>query len=356
MELLEGIELSKRMEAEHRLAPSVVVTVVKQLCRALERAHATGVIHRDIKPENVFLTNEGGDLFVKLLDFGIAKADKLTNKTTGGRKSTMAGETLGTPYYMSPEQFRSSKQIDLRSDLWSVGVLVYEALTGELPFVADTTGALAIIVNDGVAVAPTTINPELPKGFDDWFAKACAHDPANRFQSARELADALSVALGEAPAAPVSATDLVTSAPRIVVSHVDAGELADGALSMRETAFATSGGQATANARATKRNMLLAIGGVALLVTLGAAAALWPSRTPAQGVGIVAPPKTAPAPSSVVTVPPNPTAAATPTAVPSASVAVAALPTAVHPVARPSASSAPSSSASAKGTHERDIW
>ena len=350
MELLEGIELSKRMEADRRVEPAVMVAIIKQLCRALERAHASGVIHRDIKPENIFLTNEGGDLFVKLLDFGIAKADRLANSTGSARKSTMAGVTLGTPYYMSPEQFRSSKEIDSRSDLWSVGVVVFEALTGELPFVADTHGALAIVIHDGVALAPTQVNPALPKSIDDWFAKACAHDPANRFQTARELADALSVALGEAPAR--AATDSITSAPRIVVSHVDIHEANDDALSMRQTAFATSGGPSAAGVTAPKRKVVLGLVGVALVVAIGTTAVLWPSRAPVQAAGLVGPakvsadPSTSPAPSAL------PSAAAAP---PSA--AVVALPSAEHSVAKPTAATAvPGSSASAKGSHERDIW
>ena len=199
MELLEGTDLAHRIQSEGQLAPSFVATVVSQLCKALERAHEKGVVHRDVKPENIFLTNEGGEVFVKLLDFGIAKTEKLTKKTTSSRRSTMAGESLGTPFYMSPEQFKGSKELDFRTDLWSVGIVVYESLTGSLPFVADTVSALAIIVNDAVAPAPSVFNPGLPRALDAWFAKACARNPSDRFQSARALADELRAALGQAP-------------------------------------------------------------------------------------------------------------------------------------------------------------
>jgi serine/threonine-protein kinase len=177
MELLEGTDLSKRIRAEKTIPCGELLAIVSQLCKALARAHESGVIHRDIKPENVFLSSEGGEVFVKLLDFGIAKTEVTMLRTADTRRSTLAGQSLGTPYYMSPEQFRSAKQIDLRSDLWSVGVLVYEALTGVLPFVADTVSALAIVVNEGAAVPPSKINPALPAAIDAWFAKACAPWP-----------------------------------------------------------------------------------------------------------------------------------------------------------------------------------
>jgi serine/threonine-protein kinase len=239
MEMLEGTDLAHRMAAEHKLPPMEMITIVSQLCKALASAHAQNVVHRDVKPENVFLTREGGDMFVKLLDFGVAKSDKVRTLADSHR-STMANESLGTPYYMSPEQFRSAKTIDARSDLWSAGVLVYEALTGTSPFVGETVGALAIAVNEAAAVPPSQIEPSLPAAFDAWFGKACARNPADRFQTARELSDALASAFAVVPPPAIDSG----SHRRIVISHVDPSELADAErISLRDTSFSTSGAQ-----------------------------------------------------------------------------------------------------------------
>jgi serine/threonine-protein kinase len=196
MELLEGVVLADRLEAFGSLSVAEVVPVVTQLCKALARAHDKGIIHRDIKPENVFLCREGdGEVFVKLLDFGVAKSERLS-PSSAARKSTQAGAMIGTPFYMSPEQIIGSKQIDSQSDLWSVGVLVYQVLTGALPFVADTVGGLAIKINEAAPPPPSRVNPRLPVAIDAWFAKACARAPGDRFASASQLAEALRTAVG----------------------------------------------------------------------------------------------------------------------------------------------------------------
>src|SRR5262249_23749353 len=137
MELLEGRDLSSYLEAAGRMPLAEVVDLVTQLARGLDRAHARGIIHRDIKPDNIFFGDAGnGEVFVKLLDFGIAKGVE----TLGS--STKTGSALGTPFYMSPEQLMGAKDIDARSDLWSVGVVAFEALTGKKPFDADTIGGI----------------------------------------------------------------------------------------------------------------------------------------------------------------------------------------------------------------------
>ena len=194
MELLSGIDLGRRLEIERKLKPAVVVTIVAQLCHALERVHAAGIVHRDVKPENVFLTSEGDEVFVKLLDFGIARSSRLGELGPSSR-ATRPGESIGTPYYMSPEQFKGSRVIGGRSDQWAVGVMVYEALTGTLPFIADSVAALAIVVNDAIAPRPSFIDPSLPIELDAWFARACGRTPDARFESVRSLADALAKAL-----------------------------------------------------------------------------------------------------------------------------------------------------------------
>lgn len=188
MELLDGHDLGREIDQCGKLKHETVVAIVIQLSRALSRVHERGIIHRDIKPNNIFLCDAGGgEIFVKLLDFGVAK----THTSSGLGNTTNTGTMLGTPYYMSPEQIMGAKEIDARSDLWSVAVVVYEALTGVKPFDGDTVGGLAVkIMRDEIPV-PSQVNPELPASFDAWFAKACAREPEDRFPSARELSDAL---------------------------------------------------------------------------------------------------------------------------------------------------------------------
>jgi serine/threonine protein kinase len=195
MELLEGRDLSKHLRERGRLSLAETADIVGQVAKALDRAHARGIVHRDIKPENIFLCDVGGaELFVKILDFGIAKGGGPNALSNG----TRTGAMMGTPYYMSPEQMMGSKQLDPRTDLWSLGVVVYQCVIGQRPFDADTFGALAISIHSGVLPQPTALDPTVPRAFDDWFAKACARDPDGRFATARDLADALlTVARGE---------------------------------------------------------------------------------------------------------------------------------------------------------------
>ena len=199
MELLEGHDLAAHLEAHGRMRPEEVAAIVSQLARALGKAHESGIVHRDIKPQNVFLCDAGGgELFVKLLDFGIAKSTVVDKLDSG----TKTGSMMGSPYYMSPEQVVGSKDIDHRTDLWAVGVVAYEALTGLRPFNAETVGGLALQIHNAPLPTPSETNGLLPKSVDAWFFRACARAPDQRFQSAKELADALGAAIhGTAPTA-----------------------------------------------------------------------------------------------------------------------------------------------------------
>ena len=359
MEMLEGTDLAHRMAAEHKIAPIEMITIVSQLCKALASAHAQSVVHRDVKPENVFLTREGGDMFVKLLDFGVAKSDKL-RPLADSHRSTMANESLGTPYYMSPEQFRSAKTIDARSDLWSVGVLVYEAMTGASPFVGETVGALAIAVNEASPVPPSRVEPSLPPAFDAWFAKACARDPNDRFQTARELSDALAGAFAVTP--PPSAVD---SGPqrRIVISHVDPSELADAdRISLRDTSFATSGGPALYGRSRTRTVVIVGAIVASVAVVVVAVVALRHAPAPSATATATAkadtpaekPPETTlrPMPDEQATSAPTAIVAGASSDTPkTAKTSFKPTPTAVAPSTSGSARGAPS----AKGAHG-DIW
>jgi len=184
MELLEGEDLGRHLKRLGPMPVAEVAVIVTQVAKALAKAHAIGIVHRDIKPDNIFLIDADGDVFVKVLDFGIAKQQQDINS---GMTST--GSTVGTPFYMSPEQLLSAKHVDHRSDLWSLAVVAYRVLTGKLPFRGETLGALSVAVHQGVFAMPSTHRKDLPPAIDAWFARALNRDPAMRFDAAKTLAE-----------------------------------------------------------------------------------------------------------------------------------------------------------------------
>jgi serine/threonine protein kinase len=193
MELLEGEDLGKRLQRIGRMPPRDVCTIVTQIARALTKAHGAGIVHRDLKPDNIYLVKDDEREIAKVLDFGIAKH---SNQTLEGG-ATKTGAMLGTPYYMSPEQAQGIKAVDHRSDLWSLGVIVYQALTGRLPFESEALGDLLVRIIVAPIPVPSEIAPGLPLSFDRWWAKASNRDPAMRYQSAKELSDGLSLVFGQ---------------------------------------------------------------------------------------------------------------------------------------------------------------
>jgi len=195
MELLDGESLAERLLRMKRLRPPVVAQIVTQIARALARAHDAGLIHRDLKPDNILIMRNDDEELVKVLDFGIAKWTLGgSNQSTG----TLAGQMLGTPAYMSPEHFANSANIDHRADLWSLGVITYECLTGMRPFQGDTLVTLALSVCSG-KYAPASAIADVPDGFDAWFERAVAQDPKHRFPSARLMAEELRGLSGQLP-------------------------------------------------------------------------------------------------------------------------------------------------------------
>jgi serine/threonine-protein kinase len=186
LEYLEGIDLERF--PRDQLTVESLVDLTLQACEALAEAHALGIVHRDIKPSNFFITRDpGGALLLKLLDFGISK----TPGTTG--KLTRSEVVLGTPPYMSPEQVRASRRVDPRSDIWSLGVVLYELIEGRLPFEADAFSAMVLsIVND----QPAKLTARLPAGLDRVVLRCLEKKPERRFQSTAELATALAAYAG----------------------------------------------------------------------------------------------------------------------------------------------------------------
>jgi serine/threonine protein kinase len=189
MELLVGEALDARLDERGVLTPQELDKIFTEVARAVSNAHAQGVVHRDIKPANIFIAREGDLEVTKVLDFGIAKLlDQRLAAPVGS--GTHTGNILGTPNYMSPEQARGQRQVDHRSDLWSLAVLAFECLTGRQPFESATLGDLVVKICTAVPPVPSKIAP-VPEAFDAWFLKGLQKDPAERFRSALEMADEL---------------------------------------------------------------------------------------------------------------------------------------------------------------------
>lgn len=199
MELMHGEDLEDRLERRGRLSLQEASLITMQVARGLRRAHELDIVHRDLKPQNIFLSQNDDEEVAKILDFGIAK----TRSAGVVTDVTSPGGVLGSPHYMSPEQVRGSKDVDPLTDLWALGVVAFRMTTGALPFVGEEYGeVMAKILVDPIPLA-TQIAPDLPPAVDEFFAKALARDRAERFQSARELAEALA-AVARAPIAPAS--------------------------------------------------------------------------------------------------------------------------------------------------------
>src|SRR5262249_4544677 len=156
MEYLEGEDLAHRLHRSGRLSPRETVAIVGQIARALTKAHAAGLVHRDLKPENVFIVRDDDAELVKVLDFGIAKAQT----PTLDHHMTRTGAILGTPHYMSPEQAQGTKTLDHRADLWSLAVISYRSVVGALPFQSDALGDLLMRIIVHPLPVPSHVAPD----------------------------------------------------------------------------------------------------------------------------------------------------------------------------------------------------
>lgn len=224
MELLEGESLAERLEREHTLPPKNLCRILHQVSKGLMRAHAAGIVHRDIKPDNIFLAiDDDAEETAKILDFGVAKADSPFAVRSGNK--TVAGALVGTLNYMSPEQAQG-REVNHLTDLWALGVIAFECLVGKRPFEDEAPGAVVMQICAHPMAVPSTLNPDVPPGFDAWFAQACNRDPSMRFSSSEELAQSLAhvcdadeLSLDDVLQEDlVSSDDVVTSAPKVAKS------------------------------------------------------------------------------------------------------------------------------------------
>jgi serine/threonine protein kinase len=330
MEYLDGATLGQIVRGQGAQPIADAVGFVLQACEAVAEAHAAGIVHRDLKPENLFLTRRvDGQPLVKVLDFGIAKdvgADAALSLT---RTSTI----IGSPLYMPPEQLRSAKAADARSDIWALGAVLFELLTGRVPFTAESFSELCLKVAQDPAPAPSTLTPGVPPQLDAAVLRCLEKDVARRFQNVGEMAEAL------APFAPESGREFA----RRVTSVLAGGSWppAQRALSASASGAAkaqtgTAWGNTSSEATKRRRRTWM-IGAVGLAV--GVAGMVFVVRPWSSGAQGVAPSTSAQSASAAV----SPFASASSIAPTSTASVVLATPSTDAPRA-PSASAAPSSS------------
>ncbi|HTA17732.1 MAG TPA: serine/threonine-protein kinase [Polyangia bacterium] len=304
MEYLEGKTLAERME-KGDLTGDEMPTFLVQICDALDAAHGESIVHRDLKPENVWIvTPKRGKPFVKLLDFGIAKL-----LSSGERSTTQTGMVMGTPHYMSPEQCHG-KAVDHRTDIYAMGVMLYQLYSGRLPFSGETFAEiLAKQIID--TPPPPSKYAQIPAELDKLIMKCLAKDPAGRPQSAKELGQLLGSILAGAAARVQRAAGQPTSATTLSASAIEVRRRE------RETEVAPR--------KSGKRTAVIGTSiGVGVALAIGVAVVAGRGHAPAPQAAAVAAPQ-APAP---VAAPPAAPPAPAPVAPPPAPVPPAEAPTA----------------------------
>ncbi len=293
MELLEGQDLDQLLHAHGPILNIATAALyIIQACEALAEAHSVGIVHRDIKPANLFLVERPGTLpLIKLLDFGISKAALTGEYTDIVIAETKTTTIMGTPYYMAPEQVRSTKDVDLRADIWGIGAVLFELVSGKTVWRAGDLGTLVqeILAQDPQHLAE--VRPDIDAGFAAVVNGALMRDPEKRYQTAAEFARALLAF------APGTAQVHVERAERFAKSTKQSVPLLWTGLA-KEPAVATNGrptDAAEVTPAPTSRFFAIAVG-VAVLVLLGGATAVVAPRILTQS----------PAPSAAIDPPPQP--------------------------------------------------
>jgi eukaryotic-like serine/threonine-protein kinase len=281
MELLEGEDLEAMLERRGPLPFEEAVDYVLQALEAVADAHAAGIIHRDLKPGNLFLTRRrDGTACVKVLDFGISK---LTRSAGGDGGLTSTQGILGSPLYMSPEQLTSSKDVDVRTDIWALGVILYQLLTTSFPYDGEALPQMiAAVLGDAIPTSMHTLRADVPKGLDDVVSGCLAKSRDERFANVAELAEAL-LPFGPPHAAAIvrRIAAVVPTTGRVVLGSRAAGKSSDPTLfangppngARTEDTTLTAGGSTTT--RPSRRRLSWLLAGIAMLVVSGGAVSIW---------------------------------------------------------------------------------
>jgi serine/threonine-protein kinase len=324
MEYLEGSDLAGVLAAQGTLPLPLAVDYLLQVCDAIAEAHAQGIIHRDLKPGNIFVTRDrDGEPFLKVLDFGISKMSFLGEQTDVVTHSTAI---LGSPVYMSPEQMKSSRDVTQTTDIWSLGVILYESLGGRVPFDEKTMGALMAKVLTEPPAPLEALRPDLPASFLAVVTRCLDKDPAQRFATVAELARALAPFATQPADARVARIE--TAGRNATLIPQDRPSRDSSALAVAPTLPLTGSAWSATGASTPRRSRMGLLGiGVAVAVVLGASFRVFGAHRsdPMPTAAAAVLPSSAPPAVSVSTAPPAPVSSA-PSALPSAAPTLVARP------------------------------
>ena len=308
MELLRGQDLSQLLRDQGALPVHLAVLYVLQACEALAEAHAIGIVHRDLKPANLFLTSRAdGSPCVKVLDFGISK---VTSASGSGSDMgmTRTQSIMGSPLYMSPEQMASSRDVDQRADIWAMGCVLYELVTGRVPFEAETMPQLCTLILHAEPPLPRTIRPELPEALEQVIMRCLRKDRHQRYDNVAALATDLA---GFAPDAGPRSAERISKV--LSTSGISSAALLSSSNTAR-AAGANTGSQAWGTTQTSRGNRAVWLGLVAVAAVGVVGVVLWKatagSHATAPEVSAAAavskPPSELPSPPPVVPTPASP--------------------------------------------------